>query len=65
MSDSEILNLFSLQVYPVQQRNVKKKRGGGKENKKTKKDKNKIRPKKKKFSEKLKQKILGPVYCFA
>ena len=29
MSDSEILNLFSLQVYPVQQRNVKKKKGGG------------------------------------
>ena len=26
MSDSEILNLFSLQVYPVQQRNVKKKK---------------------------------------
>lgn len=26
MSDSEILNLFSLQAYPVQQRNVKKKK---------------------------------------
>lgn len=40
MSDSEILNLFSLQVYPVQQRNVKKKKkkkeGEQKDQKKTK-----------------------------
>lgn len=62
MSDSEILNLFSLQVYPVPQRNVKKDKKNKTDQKK--KDKNKIKQKKN-FLKKLKQKILGPMYCFA